>query len=71
MAQLSPSVPQEVKYTLFTSHPKAAATVSRQLSICLFISSPMEYWLLGLPNRFTRTSYMVSATARDMGAVAA
>ena len=50
MAQLSPSVPQEVKYSCFASQPMAAATVCRQLSTRFFMSSPRPYWALGLPN---------------------
>ncbi len=70
-AQLSPSVPQAVKYRRFASQPRASATVPRQLSTCFFISRPRGYWLLGLPNRPVSTSYMASATARGTGAVAA
>ena len=71
MAQLSPSVPQEVKKSCLAWQPRAAATVSRQRSNCFFISSPMAYWELGLPNCLVKTAYMASATAVGMGVVAA
>ncbi len=67
MAQLSPSVPQEVKNSCSASQPRASATVRRQSSTCFFVSSPMGYWELGLPNCSVSTVYMVSATARGTG----
>ena len=51
--------------------PKAAATVRRCCSTCRFISAPMGYWELGLPNCSVNTVYMASATARGTGVVAA
>ena len=70
-AQLSASVPQEVKNSCLAPQPSASATVFRQTSTRRFISSPMGYWELGLPNCSVSTSYMASATARGTGVVAA
>ena len=42
-AQLSASVPQEVKKSCLASQPRASATVFRQDSTCRFISSPRGY----------------------------
>ena len=71
MAQLSPSVPQEVKNSRPASQPRASATVLRQTSTCFFMSSPRGYWELGLPKRSVKTAYMASATSRGTGVVAA
>ena len=71
MAQLSPSVPQEVKKSDLGSQPRAPAMVRRQTATCFFISRPMGYWALGLANCSVKTAYMASATARGTGVVAA
>ena len=71
MAQASPSVPQEVKYSSPGRQPSAPATTERQDSTRFFISSPMGYWALGLPNWDLSTAYISSATAAGMGVVAA
>ena len=71
MAQLSLSVPQEVKYRFLAGQPRASATVLRQSSTRFFMSAPNAYWELGLPYCSVSTSYMASATARGMGVVAA
>ena len=71
MAQLSPSVPQEVKYSCFASQPTAPAMTARHASTRRCISCPMGYWALGLPNSSVRTVYMASATALGTGVVAA
>ena len=70
-AQLSPSVPQEVKYSPSAGQSSRAATARRQSSVRFFIDPPKGYWELGFPYCSVRTSYMASATARGMGAVAA
>ena len=70
-AQLSASVPQEVKNSCLASQPRAPATVRRQDSTRRFISSPRGYWELGLPNCSVSTSYIASATGRGTGVVAA
>ena len=56
-AQLSASVPQEVKNSCLAPQPSASATVFRQTSTRRFISSPMGYWELGLPNCSVSTSH--------------
>ena len=50
MAQLSLSVPQEVKYSCSALQPSAPAMTARQRSTAAFISTPMGYWEEGLPN---------------------
>ncbi len=70
-AQLSPSVPQEVKCSPSAGQSSRAATALRQSSTRFFISAPKGYWELGFPYRSVRTSIMASATARGTGAVAA
>ena len=50
MAQLSDSVPQEVKCRFSGRHPRAPATVARHPSTSCFASRPRGYWDEGLPN---------------------
>mgnify|MGYP006877033272 CR=1 FL=1 len=71
MAQLSLSVPQEVKYRRSAGQPSAPAMTARQPSTAFFISTPMGYWEEGLPKCAVSTSYMASATALGTGVVAA
>ena len=71
MAQLSPSVPQEVKNSCLGSQPTALAMTARQSSIRRCISWPRGYWALGLPNCSVSTVYIASATSLGTGVVAA
>ena len=71
MAQLSDSVPQEVKYRRSGGQCSAPATTARQPSTAFFISCPAGYWEEGLPKCWVSTSYMASATAAGTGVVAA
>ena len=49
MAQLSDSVPQEVKYRRSGGQCSAPAITARQPSTAFFISCPAGYWEEGLP----------------------
>ena len=71
MAQLSPSVPQEVKKSWFASQPTALAITARQSSTLRRISCPKGYCALGLAYCSVSTVYMASATALGTGVVAA
>ena len=70
-AQVSPSVPQEVKYSRSGGQSRAPATVMRHWSSRRFMARPAAYWALGFANWSVNTSYMASATARGTGVVAA
>jgi len=50
MAQLSDSVPQEVKCRFSGRHPRAPATTARPSSTRALASRPRGYWEEGLPN---------------------
>ena len=71
MAQLSPSVPQEVKKSWFASQSTALAITARQSSTLRRISCPKGYCALGLAYCSVSTVYMASATALGTGVVAA
>ena len=71
MAQLSLSVPQEVKWSCRGWQGMAAAMAARQPSTFFFMATPAGYWAEGLAKSFASTSYMASATARGRGVVAA
>ena len=70
MAQLSLSVPQEVKYSSAGAHPKAPAMVSLSSFTRRAASRPYPYREEGFPNR-PRASVMASAASGRTGAVAA
>ena len=55
MAQLSPSVPQEVKQRASGGQSRASATVFRQAATRSAMARPRAYWALGLPNSSVRT----------------
>ena len=71
MAQLSLSVPQEVKCRCSGGQCSAPAMTARQPSTAFFISWPAGYWEEGLPQWCSSTSYTASATAFGTGVVAA
>ena len=71
MAQLSDSVPQEVKCRADGWHPSAPAMVRRASSTSSLASRPRGYWAEGLPNWVVSASTMAPATAGDTGVVAA
>jgi hypothetical protein len=69
-AQLSPSVPQEVKTTSPGAHPRAAATVSRSAFTLWAASRPNPYREEGLPKPSNARSRASRASGRT-GVVAA
>ena len=71
MAQLSLSVPQEVKTRDSALQPSAAATTARQSATSRAACSPRGYWEEGLPYCSVSTSHIRSATGRGTGVVAA
>ena len=71
MAQLSLSVPQEVKNSRSGLQPSACATTARALSTMALASRPSGYWAEGLPYWPVSTSIMACATGWGTGVVAA
>ena len=71
MAQLSPSVPQEVKRSCRGGAPRASATAARLSSTRSRAARPRGYWAEGLPKSSVRTLTMTSATWAGTGVVAA
>ena len=71
MAQLSPSVPQEVNATCSGRHPRAAATRPRPCSTRSLAFRPSSYWAEGLPKFSVSASAIAWATWGGTGVVAA
>ena len=70
MAQLSASVPPEVKNTRSGSAPSAAATFMRAARSCRAVSMPKLYSALGLP-QFSVNAFVIASTAAGQGLVVA
>ena len=71
MAQLSPSVPQEVKKSSSGRHPRAPAITARSRSSRSLAARPAAYWAEGLAKCSVITSTMAWAAWGETGVVAA
>ncbi len=66
-AQLSASVPPDVKTTSVGSHPMSMATFSRAASTASRAAAPAQCALDGLPNSSVRHGVMASTTSGASG----
>ena len=71
MAQLSPSVPQEVKKSSWGRHPKALAMTARSASRRWTASLPIGYREEGLPKPAVMASAAAWTASGQTGVVAA